>query len=42
MSPPSRSAFGFDSDFVNAMNKKYGANYNMWAYKDDLAPKKED
>lgn len=42
MSPPSRSVFGFDSDFINAMNKKYGANYTMWAYRDDLAPKKED
>ena len=41
MSPPSRSLFGFDSDFINAMNKKYGANYTMWAYRDDLAPKKE-
>ena len=39
MSPPSRSAFGFDSDFVNAMNKKYGANYTMWAYMDDIKPK---
>ena len=42
MSPPSRCMLGFDSDFINAMNKKYGANYTMWAYKDDLAPKKED
>ena len=41
MSPPSRSFFGFDLDFVKAMNKKYGANYDMWAYKDDLAPKKK-
>lgn len=41
MSPPSRCAFGFDSDFVNTMCKKYGANYTMWAYKDDLAPKKK-
>ena len=40
MSPPARCAFGFDSDFVKAMNKKYGANYDMWAYKDDLEPKK--
>lgn len=41
MSPPSRCLLGFDSMFVNAMNKKYGANYTMWAYKDDLAPTKE-
>lgn len=40
MSPASRCAFGFDSMFINAMNKKYGANYTMWAYKDDLAPKR--
>ena len=43
MSPPSRCMLGFDLWFINAMNKKYGANYTMWAYKDDLAPiKKED
>lgn len=41
MSPPARCLLGFDSMFINAMNKKYGANYTMWAYKDDLAPKKE-
>ena len=42
MSPPSRCMLGFDSMFINSMNKKYGANYTMWAYKDDLAPTKED
>lgn len=42
MSPPSRCMLGFDSMFINAMNKKHGANYTMWAYKDDLAPNKED
>lgn len=42
MSPPSRCLLGFDSWFIGAMNKKYGANYTMWAYKDDLAPTKED
>ena len=42
MSPPSRYLLGFGSTFINAMNKKYGANYTMWAYKDDLAPTKED
>lgn len=41
MSPASRCILGFDSMFINAMNKEYGANYTMWAYKDDLAPKKE-
>lgn len=41
MSPPSRCLLGFDSMFVNAMNKKHGANYTMWAYKDDLIPTKE-
>ena len=39
MSPASKCVLGFDSMFINAMNKKYGANYTMWAYKDDLAPK---
>lgn len=42
MSPPSRCMFGFDSMFINAMNKKHGANYTMWAYKDDLVPNKEE
>ena len=42
MSPPSRCLLGFDSMFINAMNNKYGANYTMWAYLDDLAPTKED
>lgn len=42
MSPPCRCMLGFDSMFINAMNKKHGANYTMWAYKDDLAPIKED
>ena len=42
MSPPSKCMLGFDSMFINAMNKKYGANYTMWAYKDDLTPTKED
>lgn len=42
MSPPSRCMLGFDSMFINAKNKEYGANYTMWAYKDDLAPNKED
>lgn len=42
MSPPSRCILGFDSMFIDVMNKKYGANYTMWAYKDDLAPNKEN
>ena len=42
MSPPSRCMNGFDSMFINAMNKKYGANYTMWAYQDDLAPIKQE
>ena len=42
MSPPSRCILGFDSMFINAMNKKHGANYTMWAYKDDLAPIKQE
>lgn len=43
MSPPSSCMLGFDSVFINAMNKKYGVNYTMWAYQDDLIPlKKED
>ena len=39
MSPPCRGLLGFDSMFIDAMNKKYGANYTMWAYMDDLKPK---
>ena len=42
MSPPYRCLLGFDSMFINAINKKHGANYTMWAYKDDLVPTKED
>lgn len=42
MSPPSRSMLGFDKMFVDAMNKKYGAKYTMWAYKEDLQPTKTE
>jgi len=42
MSPPSRCMLGFDSVFINAMNKKYGVNYTMWAYQDDLIPLKKE
>jgi hypothetical protein len=38
MSPPSRCVLGFDSMFINAMNKQYGANYTMWAYMEDIVP----
>lgn len=41
MSPPVRCPFSFDDFFVKTMNKKYGANYQMWAYMDDLTPKKK-
>lgn len=36
MSPPSRFPFKDMLGFVDAMNRKYGANYTKWAYKDDL------
>jgi len=39
MSPPVRCPFSFDDFFVKTMNKKYGANYTMWAYMDDIKPK---
>lgn len=42
MSPPVRCPLSYDDFFVKTMNKKYGANYQMWAYMDDLAPSKED
>lgn len=42
MSPPSRCILGFDAMFVGAMNKEYGANYTMWAYMEDLVPKKKE
>lgn len=38
MSPPVRCPFSFDDLFVKAMNMKYGANYQMWAYMDDIKP----
>lgn len=38
MSPPVRCMLGFDDWFVSTMNKKYGANYTMWAYMDDIVP----
>ncbi len=41
MSPPVRCMLGYDDFFVNTMNKKYGANYQMWAYIEDLTPKKK-
>ena len=42
MSPPVRCPFSFDDFFVKTMNKKYGANYQMWAYMDDIKPKVEE
>lgn len=36
MSPPSTFPFKDMSGFVNAMNKKYKADYTIWAYMDDL------
>ena len=42
MSPPVRCPFSFDDFFVKTMNKKYGANYTMWVYMDDIKPKMED
>ena len=42
MSPPSRCTLGFGSMFINAMNNKYGANYTMWAYQDDLEPNEQE
>lgn len=41
MSPPVRCPFSFDDFFVKTMNKKYGANYQMWAYMDDVRPQVE-
>lgn len=40
LSPPSRFPFRDMPGFINAMNKKYGANYTKWAYKEDLLPDK--
>ena len=39
MSPPVRCPLSYDDFFVKTMNKKYGANYTMWAYMDDIKPK---
>lgn len=36
MSPPCTFPFKDMSGFVKAMNKKYKANYTIWAYMDDL------
>ena len=45
MSPPVRWPFSYSEEFIKTMNKKYGANYDVWAYMDELCPmlkKKED
>lgn len=36
MSPPCTFPFKDMSGFVNAMNKRYKADYTIWAYMDDL------
>lgn len=36
MSPPSRWPFKDFEGFIQAMNKKYGANYTKWAYMDEF------
>ena len=38
MSPPCRWPFDDFAGFVEAMNKKYGANYTQWAYLKDITP----
>lgn len=40
MSPPVTCLFSFDNMFVRAMNKKYAAEYSLWAYMDDITPMK--
>lgn len=40
MSPPLTCMLSFDEMFVSVVNKKYGANYTMWTYKDDITPMK--
>lgn len=42
MSPPVTCMLGFDDFFVRTLNKKYGANYTMWAYMDDITPMKRE
>lgn len=36
MSPPCTFPFKDMDGFVKAMNKRYGANYTIWAYMEDL------
>ena len=38
MSPPVTCMLSFNDWFVETMNKKYGANYTMWAYMEDITP----
>lgn len=43
MSPPSKFLLKDMPGFVDAMNRKYGANYTKWVYQEDILPsKKED
>lgn len=42
MSPASRWPFKNMPGFVEAMNRKYGAHYNKWAYLVDILPDKEN
>lgn len=38
MSPPVTCLLSFSDWFVETMNKKYNANYTMWAYMEDITP----
>ena len=42
LSPASRWPFKNMPGFVEAMNKKYGANYTKWIYMKDILPSKEE
>ena len=42
MSPPVTCMLSFNDMFVCAMNKKYGANYSLWVYMDDITPMKRE
>ncbi len=42
LSPASRWPFKDMPGFVEAMNKKYGANYTKWVYMEDILPSKKN
>ncbi len=42
LSPASRWPFKNMPGFVEAMNKKYGANYTKWVYMEDILPSKKN